>query len=569
MDTYGERGSVRPVSGDGDGVFLDPIEPTQRSLRPALMGGLVLAVLIVAAVALTVVWRGRSGDPFASARSVPASADYVMTFDALALSDSERLQAFVDAFAGPMLDAGLIDSYPDDLVAAIDDAMGEESGFTLSGDIVPWMGRSVSVAGTVPELSDPLGEGLDIDASFILSADVRDRTAADAFVDKLIRKIGEENATVTATEIGGQAGYRIADADEQLDVALVLLDDALLFGIEDTVASAIEARNAGLSIADDAGFVDTMSMLPSERMMSFYLAPSAMEALLDLGTFASENLAMAGMSVETPETADLPETTPMATAVSLVDEGLLFSYVVLGDTGMEGVISPDTVVLASLPVNTLGFMSVAGSDAVGDWAFDDQALADLGYPLDDLSEELGIDIGALIESLSGDLTIAATETRASSIADATDVPVGVVGALGLTDADPMSDLIEVIEEMFAEQGIDVAATGGVTSVASGGQDFLSYSVQDDVFVIGSGQQLVEDVSTHRDGGLLGSELYQELDRVVVGDGLIMFVDVAGVVSLVPTTSQEAAAIAPLRGVGFGGQIEDNATMMEVLFLIDY
>ena len=177
MDSYDEFGSVRPVSGQGDKSYMDPIQPAEGGPRKALVGGLVLAVLIVAAVAATVVWRGRTGDPFASARSVPADMDFVMTFDALALSDSERLQAFVDAFAVPMLDAELIDSYPGDLVAAIDETMGEETGFTLTDDIVPWIGRSVSIAGKVPEMD--FAYSSDVDLSFILSADVRDRGAAE------------------------------------------------------------------------------------------------------------------------------------------------------------------------------------------------------------------------------------------------------------------------------------------------------------------------------------------------------------------------------------------------------
>jgi hypothetical protein len=563
VDSYDEFGSVRPVSGQGDKSYMDPIQPAGGGLGKTVVGGIVLAVLIVAAVAATVVWRGRTGDPFASARSVPADMDFVMTFDALALSDSERLQAFVDAFAVPMLDAELIDSYPGDLVAAIDETMGEETGFTLTDDIVPWIGRSVSIAGKVPELDFALDS--DVELSFILSADVRDRGAAEAFVDKVIRKLGDERITVTATQIAGQPGYLIAERDDEPGVALVLLDDALLVGADDSVAAAIAARDAGLSITEDAGFVDVMSRLPEERMVAYYVAPSAMDALLDLGTAVGA----AGLLTEAPELPETPEASPIAASISLVDEGLLFSYVSLGATELDGVLAPDSSVLASLPDGTLGFLSIAGSFGAEGVSIDEQMLADLGYPLDMLSEQTGIDIVAVLESLSGDLTIAVNETRNSSIAAATDVPVGVLAAVGLNDAEPVRNLLDMLEEMAGQEGIEFSGSSGVTTVSVAGDEYVAYSVTDDLLVIGSGSGPVQDVASSEAGGLLSSQLYQELDEVVVGDGLVMFVDIGGIVSLVPLTSDEAAAIAPIRGMGLGGEVDGDAVTMEVLLLVDY
>ncbi|MCP4304829.1 MAG: DUF3352 domain-containing protein [bacterium] len=563
MDSNDEFGSVRPVSGQGEKSYMDPIQATAGGPRKALVGGLVLAVLFVAAVAATVVWRGRTGDPFASARSVPAEMDFVMTFDALALSDSERLQAFVDAFAVPMLDAELIDSYPGDLVAAIDETMAEETGFTLTDDIVPWIGRSVSIAGKVPELDFEYGSGVEI--SFILSADVRDRAAAEAFVDKVVRRLGDEQVTVTASEIAGQPGYLFTQPDAEPEIALVLLDDALLVGTDDSVAGAIAARDAGLSIAEDAGFVEVMSRLPEERMVAYYVAPSAMNALLDLSAAVSA----AGFAGEIPELPETPEATPMAAAVSLVDEGVLFSYVSLGTIDVGDVLAPDNAVLGSLPDSTLGFLSIAGSFGSEGMSLDEQMMSDLGYPLGMLSQETGIDMVAVLESLSGDLTIAVNETRSSSIAAATDVPVGVLAAVDLNDSEPISGLLDMLEEMAGQQGVELSDDAGVTTISVDGDEYAAYSLADDLLVIGSGSDLVRDVASNESGGLLSSQLYVELDAGVAGDGLVMFVDIDGIVSLVPLTSDEAAVIAPIRGMGVGGEVDGDAVTMEVLLLVDY
>ena len=558
METNDERGWVKPVGDASDTDFMDPIEPVGSTIRSSAISGIILVAVIAAAVAGTVLWRGRNGDPFASARSIPADMDFVVTFDALALSDSERLQAFVDAFAVPMVEAEMIDDYPDDLLGAIDEAMAEANGLTLTDDVIPWIGRSVSIAGTVPRFDDP-GD-YQPDFSFLVSADVRDSQAAEEFVDTVLDEMGENNVGVTATEIAGIAGYSIDMGEGQPGAAMVLTDNALIIGTDDDVAAAVAARDAGLSIADDAVFESTMSQLSSNRLVSVYIAPTAFTGVTDLA-------ALAGPEAEID--AGEPPFTAGAAAVSLVDEGLLFSYVLVGAEGMEGALAPDTDVLASLPAGTLGFVSVAGSGESNSAAFDEQALTDLGYPLDELSAQIGVDVVALIESLSGDLTIAATETREGAIAASTDVPVGVVGALGLTEPGPIAEVLSMLEDLYRESGADVGQSGGVTTVSFDGEDIASYSVSDELLVIGTGSDLVADVVAGSGSGLVDSAMYQELDALVVGDGLIFYADIARIVGLVPTTSNESAVFAPLRGTGFGGEVRGDTLLMEVLVLVDY
>ena len=95
-------------------------------------------------------------------------------------------------------------------------------------------------------------------------------------------------------------------------------------------------------------------------------------------------------------------------------------------TGSAG---PDLAVLETLPAETLGFMSFAGNQFASENTFDTAAFDGLGLPMELFEDEFGIDVVAIIESLSGDLTLAATETRDSAIARMADVPVGIVIAL--------------------------------------------------------------------------------------------------------------------------------------------
>ncbi|MCP3997141.1 MAG: DUF3352 domain-containing protein, partial [bacterium] len=427
MDTHDDRGWVRPVAEGADSAFMDPIEPTGRTIRSSIVGGIILVAVVAAAIAGTVIWRGRNGDPFASARSIPADMDFVITFDAVGLGDSERLQALVDAFAEPLVAAGEIDEYPQDLVLAIDEAMSESSGFTLMDDILPWIGRSVSLAARVPDIDLDTFQVEEL--SGLLSADVRDMEKAAAFVDKVLAEFTDNGVEVAAASVGGLPGYRWEE--DGISIAFVLTDSALLLGIESDVASAIEARDAGLSIAEDAVFQDTMERLPEERMVAVYVASSAVDGFVDL--------AARGMPTTDLEYDDQLFTS-VGSSVSLTDEGLLFSYVMVGVDETGGVIAPDSDVLATLPDDTLGFLSIAASGTAPE-GFDELALADMGYPLEGISSQLGVDIGTLIEAISGSLTVAVTETRDSVIAQQTDVPVGIVGALGLTDSGPVNDLV--------------------------------------------------------------------------------------------------------------------------------
>jgi len=554
MSTYEDQGWVRPVT-DGNEGSMDPIEPTGRTIRSSVMAAVILIAVIGAAIVGTVLWRSRTGDPFASARSVPADMGFVVTFDALALSDSERLQAFVDAFAVPMVEAEMIDDYPDDLVAAIDEAMAEESDFTLTGDILPWIGRSVSLAFSVPEVNPDTFEMEEL--SFLLSADVRDRAAADAFVEKVLAEMASNDVEVTATTIGGAPGWVWQEADGDVAVGLVVTDDALLAGVEGDVADAIAARDAGLSIADDATFIDTMSRLPDERMVSFYMSPSALDSVYEMAAMFGESAAI-----------DEDLFGAAGASVALVDEGVRFNSVTMGGQLTETPLEPDHDVLAGLPDGTLGFFSVADGGSDTD-LYTEQLLDQMGTAIDELSYQTGIDIGALLESLSGDVTFAVAETREGVIANQAEVPVGVVAAFGLNDPDPINDLIEMIEQSFSGSGLEFDQSGGVTTVYDRGQEIVSYSAGDEMVVVGTGAGLVDGLVSGEDGGLTASDLYTELDGLVIGNGLVGYVNISGIVDIVPLTQDEAAVFAPLRGIGYGGERSDDAFEMEVLILVDY
>jgi len=554
MSMNDDRGWVRPVTEGGDAGLMDPIEPTGRTLRSSVVSGIILVAVVAVAIAAVVMWRGRNGDPFASARSIPADMDLVVTFDALALSDSEQLQDFVDAFAVPLVDAGVIDDYPDDIVAAIDDELSAETNFTLSGDVFPWIGRSVSIAIGVPEF-DPESY-LMPDPPVLVSADVRDEAAAAAFVDKIVAEA--DGVDVAAAEIAGMPGYRLTDEYSDAVFSLVLAGDTLLFGTEEEVVSAFSAREEGLSIAEDAVFKDVMDRIPSDSMMKVFVSSSFGD------DFAELNWAMAAPGMEREDSVSFFDA--LGIGAGLVEEGVRVNYVMVGveETGAP---IPDADVLAALPDDTIGFLSLDSEPEAEQ--FDEEAFAAAGIPLDDFSYYYGIDLAGFLEALSGDFTLAVTETRDSSIAEATDVPVGIMGAVGLTDATIFEDFLAALEMDAVQAGVLVNTEGGITTFNENGTDLFSYSINDEMLVIGAGEKLVDAVASGVDGGLLESALYTELDSAIIGDGLVVYVDIQRIVDLVPLTSDEAAVFSPLRGAGWGGTASGDVAEIEMLRLVDY
>ncbi|MEA2002650.1 MAG: hypothetical protein U9N84_12320, partial [Actinomycetota bacterium] len=331
--------------------------------------------------------------------------------------------------------------------------------------------------------------------------------------------------------------------------------------IEADVVAAIETRESGASMAEDAAFVETMTRLPADQMVSFYVSGSAFDSLVALGS-----LGLPG----TPAADEVAS--PVASlggSVGLVDEGLLVTYVAVGDDTAVESAGPDLAVLEALPAETLGFMSIAGNQVASETTVDTAAFDALGLPMEMFEDEFGIDLVAILESLSGNLTLAATETRDSAIARMADVPVGIVLALGLTDSTPMADLIGVATEQLSGGGLSTVVEGTVTSFVDGNGEVVSYSLQDERLIVGTGPELVGDVVAGQAGGLLATDIYRDLDATLAGDGLIVFADIGRIVRLIPMTSDEAAVLAPLRGMGVGVGSGSGAVVVETLLLVDY
>ena len=223
---------------------------------------MILGVVIVVAIASVAMYRNLVGDAFASTRAIPRGAQVVVTFDLLQVRDTSEIQALVDAFAEPLAGTGEVDA-GFDIVEEIDGAWEEEMGITLSDDVVPWVGRSASVA-VWPDGSSFVETE---DVQVLISVAVRDAGGAEVFVNKLFAAaVAQEGGTLATGNIDGRQTWSYTPDDEWSDPIHVMLDDDLLLAApeEKTLRSALSASESGGLGADEA-FRNAIDRLPTDQ----------------------------------------------------------------------------------------------------------------------------------------------------------------------------------------------------------------------------------------------------------------------------------------------------------------
>ncbi len=561
--------------------------------RGRIVAGIVLTVVAVVAVGMAAAWRANAaGDPMASARMVPADVDVAVTVDVLQLGEGERLERLVGAFADPLHEAGVI-AEPFDLVGAIDQAMGEQLDLTLSDDVLSWIGRSATVGVSFGDLAaygtfltDPYGDFGDLgempgfgetdgfadlsaapaaraipatsqvmpEPGVLVTAAVRDHTAAAAFVDKVVALTEDTGVAVAPRTVGGFEGYEFLPDVGFESQLIVLTDDMLLAGPETMVAEALGLDGGAGSLAEDADYLAALQRLPQDRMVTVFLDMGFLEEMsgvFDMGVLPAGDLGSYALSL------------------SVVDEGVRIDFGYAGPTDPVAA-GPDLAVLESLPSDVIAFFSARGSDPGDDLAAMDPTLQ---YQLDQFSAEFeavtGVDLFDLLESFSGSITLAVTETREGFVARETTVPVGVVGAVGLDDRTPIDELLASFQDQLGVLGVEMVDDGDLTTLRYDGSDVASLSLDDERLVVGTGPELVGAVANGTGEGITRSALYRELDGLVVGDGLSVYLDVPRLAGLVPLPSDERAIIEQVRGVGGGVVVDGAGSTLELLILIDY
>lgn len=551
-----------PASGLGT-----PVAPQSR--RGLLIGGALLSIFVIGAIAAVLVWRSFVGSAFASAEAVPPNADFVVTFDLLQVRDSDRLNRLVRAFSDPMAAHGLIEDGDLDLLETFDNELARETGFTLTEDVIPWIGRSVTFAVWFDGFDEgPFFEPDSVHA--IGSVSVRDRAAATAFMNKLAEfGASESGGSIERSTLGDGDVVTVVDGGTE-DVWMYVDDDLLLIAPSRAdVAEALSARE-GDSILDTDSYRDIIDRLPSDRLVAIYMGT---DWLRDL--YSNPFLTGATSAASTEAIQVLDEFEGFGAAATLLDEGVMFDLVYsLGLTASgAGLSQQGSEFVDRLPASTLAFMSATIEEGVIDDAVDSLRDADpaaFGLLQDATRHALGVDLFSdVLPAFGREVIFAAIESTEGAIAIEAGADIGIVFGIGVVDRPPVADVIGQLNELSDDFGLEMRSAGDVTIVNAAGSDVLAYALTEDSLVIGTSADVVGPLVTGSDTSVTKNERYETLDKLLPGDGLQVYADLQGLFDQFEWNTKERDIADPLQGFGVSSETKGNVLRISALLMIKY
>jgi len=564
---------VRPLPPDpedpvGHAVPVQATTESKGSKRAWIVGGVILSVVIVVAIVSVAMYRNIVGDPFASTRAIPRGAQVVVTFDLLQVRDTSEFQTLVDAFAEPLAGTGEVDA-GFDIVEEIDSAWEEELGITLTDDVVPWLGRSASVA-VWPDARSFVETG---DVQVLISVAVRDAGGAEAFVSKVFAKaVEQEGGTLEPGSIDGRPTWSYYPDDQWSDPIHVMLDADLLLAApeEKTLRAALTASESGGLGADEA-FRNAIDRLPADRAVAFYMSADVLRDVYRDPAFAELGV--------TDDAVDMLEGwEAMAASMTLAEEGIRFDMVQTLEAGVGlddvwvGMADGDLRYRDRLPAETYGFYGLPIPD---DYVADQVALMEELDPaaFEEIRslglEFLGVDVlEDVLPNLGGEMVFAAVESSEGLLAAETGFPLGLAMALGVLDPAPVRDAVAALEDLAVEEGVPLVVEDGVGVIAEGGETAVAYTVTDEGLVVASSVGLLTQLA-EGSGGMTDSSLYQELDGALPGDGLLLYVDTHRIYDQIEWPEGWRGVADPVRGMGASVAASDDGVAGSFLVLIDY
>lgn len=198
-----------------------------------------------------------------------------------------------------------------DLTTRLDSDVLSQLDMTFAEDIQPWIGQYLGFG-----LVDfQLGEYQDLETvDFVGSLEVRNRKAADAFLEKLTAKLAETSGDVLVqTEYRGVMIYQLSVANAEDQLVLARSGNLLLVSNQArNLKRSIDGQKEA-SLANDPVFSELLGKLPKDKILSVYLSGDRLTELL---LASSGALGGAGFA------DSLQSLDSMALSVSIVDEGL-------------------------------------------------------------------------------------------------------------------------------------------------------------------------------------------------------------------------------------------------------
>jgi hypothetical protein len=347
----------------------------------------------------------------------------------------------------------------------------------------------------------------------------------------------------------------------------------MIFTASDSAFRDAVAARAGSSIVDSTRYTDALSRLPADRLVTTYVDGTVIDDFADVYSDLASSL---GQPV--PEIAD-PGVASVAASFALVDEGLQFDAVTVyrsaADVAQVSVAEPGIV--SRLPMETLAYLAFPI-----DGASIDEAMATLeasaGAEFDQMAEELkaqtGIDIfGELLPAFDNGMVLAGYATREGMLGRQFG-GFGLLGAVGVSDREVVADALAQLDEFIttelaSDPSVSFEKVGDLRITGDGVDPVVTWGLGDDIVAVGSSITEVENMISGSSGGIHDAVLYQELDGALPGEGLLFYLDMAGLIDLIQPPPEVGRVLAPLLGAGASASIDGTIVSGRLVVAIDY
>jgi hypothetical protein len=544
LDPYAPEGGTAP-------------RPRKRSRRSMVVATGVAGALVVAGVAGAAWLRNEMGSPLGAADSIPQDADLVVTVDFLHFTQDGRLDTIIDAVTRPMLDVGTIERGDlASIVEALSDEVLGETGISLTEDVVPWVGRSAALA--VVDLADVSQTAASrLPSGLLVAIDVRDHATAEQFVTKLVSTVEDHGGSIGTEVVDGHTVYV---ADSGLGYYSLTEDTFLVASDDATLRSAFDAES-GSAIADTPAFQRAMAALDPDRGVSFYMRNTIPDLIRSI-----EGVAGAG-AVPEIDSSLYENLVAVAGAAGLVDDGFWAETKLLYDGDAPALIgSEEPPLVSGLPAGTYFYLGVAAAEETFADAMDAlrASLESAGVPLGPYGDVLGY--------LDGRFTLAVVPADSGLISSMLGADVGIVGGIGIDDPAGMRGFLEGVIPSFAVDGVEVVEDGEMMRVFADGAEVLAFSITEEALAIGTSAATLGPVLSGGGEGLTTSALYRDLDALLPGDGVDLYVDVEAAVDAFllddPAVVRQGAPFQAVRGIGGSTVVEGDTLTARFVLLFD-
>jgi hypothetical protein len=420
---------------------------------------------------------------------------------------------------------------------ALDQLIGNASGGrqTFTGNIKGWLGDSIAVVMTrIPAMTT--AAGTDHPKAGLVLVSVKDPAAARTWADTTL-------GPATGSETYGGIPLSLID-EKGSTIAYGVVSNVLLAGDPQSVHAAIDSRGAG-TFGDSAAFKGAAASVSGDRMAFAYLDLRQVVTAVDQGRAGTAS-PTAGALDALPAWVTVSvraESDSLAATVALPDTNLapvaathtsVLATRLPGTTVAAGELHDLATILATITTTLRATPGAGGSGTGGTQDQLDQAIQALGG-IDSLVGWMGDATVAAIPSVDGPLPVAA-----GLVVQATDAKeaeakltqlknlVSLAGAsLGVTTAD----------ETYHGTTITLVdlgpVAGAVVPAAAGLPSRIAIAQQNDLVVVGLGDEFVKAVLDTKPGATLADrDTYRAaLDKAGASNTGQLFVDLQAVFDL--------------------------------------